>query len=141
MKKTVYLIVNSQNGETKVRQHPSRGANDFNFKVLLEIPSNPLPVVEIKIPVPVAPAVVTEVTGVKYGIPWAVSEGLIIAKGLSNDGKVNFDFTDEGIKRLWEEAGKPTDDIYSMYQYARLNWGIDGIYFEGERLNAIMETD
>lgn len=69
MKQTVFLIVNSQTGECRLRKAPSAGPLEYVFKVDLEIPDNPVPVVTIKIPVPSAPAVVTEIKNIPFGVP------------------------------------------------------------------------
>ncbi|GAJ23496.1 unnamed protein product, partial [marine sediment metagenome] len=64
MKQTVFLIVNAQSGDCRLRRTPSAGPTEYVFQVDLEIPDNPVPVVTIKIPVPAAPAVVTEIKNI-----------------------------------------------------------------------------
>ncbi|GAH82669.1 unnamed protein product, partial [marine sediment metagenome] len=105
MKQTVFLIVNSQNGECRIRKAPSASPLEYVFRIDLEIPDNPVPVVTITIPVPAAPAVVTKIENIPFGVPWAISEGIVRVTGLSDKGAVILDYTDEGLARLYKEAG------------------------------------
>jgi len=145
MKQTIFLIVNPQSGETRMRKTPSAGPTEYVFQIDLEIPDNPLPVVTITIPVPAAPAVVTKVESIPFGVPWAISEGLIEVKGLTPKGEVILDYTDNGLERLYKEAGgeavelykvgKPERELqpYDLIQYAQKNWGLPFIYIERDR--------
>ncbi|GAI66375.1 unnamed protein product, partial [marine sediment metagenome] len=45
MKQTVFLIVNAQSGDCRLRRTPSAGPTEYVFQVDLEIPDNPVPVV------------------------------------------------------------------------------------------------
>jgi len=78
---------------------------EYVFQVNLEIPDNPIPVVTITIPVPAAPAVVTEIKNIPFGIPWAISEGIVKVISLTDKGEVVLDYTDEGLARLYKESG------------------------------------
>jgi len=135
MKQTIFLIVNSQNGECRLRKSPSAGPMEYVFQVNLETPDTPIPVVTINIPVPQAPAVVTEIKNIPFGVPWAISEGLIEVKGLSPKGETIFDYTDKGLERLYQEAGGEERELepYDLTQYAKKNWGLPFIYIEPER--------
>ncbi len=135
MKRTVFLIVNSQTGECRIRKAPSASPLEYVFRIDLEIPSNPLPAVTIKIPVPAAPAVVTEVKEIPFGVPWAISEGIVRVTGLSDKGAVILDYTDEGLERLYKEAGGEERELepWDLHQYAHKNWGLPYIYVEPER--------
>ena len=135
MKVTVFLIVNSQTGECRIRKTPSAGPIEYVFRVNLEIPDNPVPVVTITIPVPAAPAVVTEVKEIPFGIPWAISEGIVKVVSIDEKGVVILDYTDEGLARLYKEAGGEELELepYDLHEYARKNWGVSGIYIERER--------
>jgi len=135
MKRTVFLIVNSQTGECRLRKAPSAGPIEYVFRVDLEVPDNPVPVVTITIPVPAAPAVVTEIKEIPFGVPWAISEGIVKVKGLSPQGEVILDYTDKGLERLYEEAGGEERELelFELHEYARKNWGVPVIYIERER--------
>ena len=137
MKRTVFLIVNSQNGECKVRKNPSASPLEYVFRIDLELPDNPVPMVTIKIPVPVSPAVVTEVKEIPFGVPWAISEGIVRVNGLDDKGTVILEYTDEGLARLYREAGglEPWD----LQQYAQKKWGLSFIYIESERWDKLIE--
>ncbi len=135
MKQTIFLIVNSQTGECRVRKSPSASPLEYVFQVDLEIPDNPVPVVTIKIPVPAAPAVVTEVKQIPFGVPWAISEGIVRVTGLNDKGAVILDYTDEGLARLYKEAGGEERDLdpWDLHQYAQKKWGLPFIYIEPQR--------
>jgi len=140
MKRTVFLIVNSQSGECRLRKGPSAGPLEYVFKVDLEIPDNPVPVVTIKIPVPAAPAVVTEIKNIPFGVPWAISEGIVKVTGISDKGVVLLDYTDEGLARLYKEAGgeQRVLDLWDFNHYAQKNWGIPFIYIEPDRWDKLV---
>ncbi|GAI60011.1 unnamed protein product, partial [marine sediment metagenome] len=114
---------------------PSAGPMEYVFQVNLETPDNPVPVVTINIPVPPAPAVVTEIKNIPFGVPWAISEGIVRVMGLDDKGAVILDFTDEGLARLYKEAGGEEQELssYDLMQYAKKNWGLLLIYIEPER--------
>lgn len=135
MKQTVYLIVNSQTGECRVRKTPSAGPIEYVFQVNLEIPDNPMPAVTIKIPVPATPAIVTEIKEIPFGVPWAISEGIIKVTGLNAQGTVILDYTDEGLTRLYREAGGEERELgpWDLQQHAQKKWGVPVIYIEPER--------
>ncbi len=141
MKQTVFLIVNSQTGDCRLRKTLSAGPMEYVFQVNLEIPDNPVPVVTITIPVPAAPTVVTEIKSIPFGVPWAISEGLIEVKGLSPRGEVILDYTDKGLERLYQEAstlplplpGGKELELADLHQYAKKNWGLLFIYIEPEQ--------
>ena len=139
MKHTIFLIVNPQ-GDCRIRKTPSAGPTEYVFQVDLEIPDNPLPVVTITIPVPAAPAVVTRVESIPFGVPWAISEGLVEVKGLTPKGEVILDYTDRGLERLYKEAGGEEHELepYNLEQYARKNWGLPFIYVECERWDKLV---
>lgn len=140
MKQTVFLIVNSQTGECRLRKAPSAGPLEYVFKVDLEIPDNPVPVVTIKIPIPSAPAVVTEVKEIPFGVPWAISEGIVRVTGLDNKGVVILDYTDEGLARLYREAsGEQRElDLWDFNQCAQKKWGLPFIYIEPDRWDKLV---
>ena len=135
MKQTVYLIVNSQNGECRLRKTPSAGSTEYVFQVNLEVPDNPLPVVTITIPIPPAPAVVTEIKEIPFGVPWAISEEIVRVAGLTGNGVVVLDYTDEGLARLYKEAGGEQGELkpWDLQQYAQKRWGLPFIYIEPKR--------
>ena len=135
MKQTVYLIVNSQTGDCKIRKSPGANALEYVFRVELEIPNNPLPAVTIKIPVPASPAVVTEVKEIPFGVPWAISEGIVRVTGLDEKGAVILDYTDEGLARLYREAGGEKYELepWDLQKYAQKKWGLPFIYMERDR--------
>lgn len=136
MKKTVFLIVSPQTGDCKIRKSPSASAVEYVFQVDLEIPDNPVPVVTITIPVPSAPAVVTEIKNIPFGVPWAISEGLVRVTGLDEKGAVILDYTDEGLARLYKEAGGGEErdlEPWDVHQYAQKKWGVPFIYIEPGR--------
>ena len=140
MKQTVFLIVNSQTGECRVRKSPSASPLEYVFRIDLEIPDNPLPAVTIKIPVPSAPAVVTEVKEIPFGVPWAISEGIVRVTGLDDKGAVILDYTDEGLARLYKGAGgeKREPEPWDLQQYAQKNWGLPFIYIEADRFGKLL---
>ncbi|MBA7616097.1 hypothetical protein ES703_23388 [subsurface metagenome] len=139
MKQTIFLIVNAQ-GDCRVRKTPSAGPMEYVLQINLEVPDNPLPVVTITIPVPAAPAVVTKVESIPFGVPWAISEGLIEVKGLSPKGEVILDYTDSGLERLYKEAGGRERELqpYDLMQYAQKKWGLPFIYIEAERWDKLV---
>ncbi len=140
MKQTVFLIVNSQTGECRLRKAPSASPLEYAFRIDLEIPDNPVPAVTIKIPVPAAPAVVTEVKEIPFGVPWAISEGIVRVTGLSDKGAVILDYTDEGLERLYKEAGGEERklDLWDLQQYAQKNWGLPFTYLEPNRWDKLL---
>ncbi len=140
MKQTIYLIVNSQTGDCKIRKNPVANTLEYVFRIDLEIPDIPLPVVTIKIPVPSAPAVVTEIKEIPFGVPWAISEGIIRVTGLDEKGTVILDYTDEGLARLYREAGGDERELElpHLYQYARKKWGLPFITIEPDRWDRLI---
>jgi len=120
VKQTVYLIVNSRTGGCRVRKNPVANAVEYVFRIDLEMPNNPLPSVTLKIPIPSAPAVVTEVKEIPFGVPWAISEGIVRVTGLNEKGAVILDYTDEELARLSREAGgdELELELYHLHQYA-----------------------
>ncbi|MBA7655329.1 hypothetical protein ES703_63233 [subsurface metagenome] len=140
MKQTVFLIVNSQTGECRVRKSPSASPLEYVFRIDLEIPENPLPAVTIKIPVPSAPAVVTEVKEIPFGVPWAISEGIVRVTGLSDKGAVILDYTGEGLAQLYKEAGGEERELdpWDLQHYAEKNWGLPFIYIEPDRWDKLL---
>ncbi|GAI00712.1 unnamed protein product, partial [marine sediment metagenome] len=140
VKQTVFLIVNSQTGECRIRKNPSASPLEYVFRIDLEIPDNPLPAVTIKIPVPSAPAVVTEVKEIPFGVPWAISEGIVRVTGLDGKGAVILDYTDEGLARLYREAGgeEREPEPWDLQQYAKKNWGLPFIYIEPDRFDKLL---
>jgi len=140
MKQTVFVIVNSQTGECRLRKTPSASPMEYVFQVDLEIPDNTIPVVTITIPVPAAPAVVTEVKNIPFGVPWAISEGIVEAKGFNEKGAVILDYTDEGLERLYKEAGGEEGELepWDLHQYAQKKWGLAFIYIEPARWNKLV---
>ena len=140
MKRTVFLIVNGQTGECRIRKAPSASPLEYVFRIALEIPDNPLPAVTIKIPVPAAPAVVTEVKEIPFGVPWAISEGIVRVTGLSDKGAVILDYTDEGLARLYKEAGGEERGLeyWDLQQYAQKKWGLPFIYLEADRFDKLL---
>jgi len=135
MKHTVFLIVNSQSGECRLRKGPAAGPMEYVFQINLEIPNNPIPVVTITIPVPAAPVVVTEVKNIPFGVPWAISEGIVKVMGLNDQGTVILDYTDEGLARLYKEAGGEERELelWNLHDYARKRWGLPIITIESDR--------
>ncbi|MBU0846726.1 hypothetical protein KKH23_06005 [Patescibacteria group bacterium] len=140
MKQTVFLIVNSQTGDCRIRKAPSASPLEYVFRIDLEIPDNPLPTVTIKIPVPAAPAVVTEVKEIPFGVPWAISEGIVRVTGLSDKGTVILDYTEEGLERLYKEAGGEERELdpWDFQHYAEKNWGLPFIYVEPDRWDKLL---
>lgn len=141
MKQTVFLIVNSQSGECRLRKTPSAGPIEYVFRIDLEIPDNPAPVVTITIPVPAAPAVVTEVEQIPFGVPWAISEGIVRVTGLDEKGAVILDYTDEGLARFHEEVGggdKQELRPYDILEYAHKKYGLPFVYIEPGRWNKLV---
>ncbi len=140
MKQTVFLIVNGQTGDCRIRKGPAASPLEFVFRINLEIPDNPPPEISIKIPIPAMPAVVTEVKGIPFGVPWAISEGIVRVTGLSNEGAVILDYTDEGLERLYKEAGGEEREIepWDLQQYAQKNWGLPFIYVEPDRFDKLL---
>jgi len=140
MKQTIFLIVNPQSGDCRVRKTLSAGPIEYVFQIDLEIPDNPVPVVTITIPVPSAPTVVTEVKEIPFGVPWAISEGLIEVKGLSPKGEVILDYTDKGLERLYKEAGGEERELepYYLHEHAKKNWGLPLICIEPDRWDRLV---
>ncbi len=140
MKQTIYLMVNSQTGECKIRKTRVANALEYVFRIDLETPNIPLPVVTIKIPVPAAPAVVTEIKEIPFGVPWAISEGIIRVTGLDEKGTVILDYTDEGLARLYKEAGGDQRELELRHlpQYARKKWGLPFIAIEPNRWDRLI---
>ena len=141
MKQTVFLIVNSQSGECRIRKTPSASPIEYVFQVNLEIPDNPVPVVTINIPIPSAPAVVTEIKEIPFGVPWAISEGIVRVTGLDNKGAVILDYTVEGLARLYREAGGEQRelDLWDFNQCAQKKWGLPFIYIEPDRWDKLVD--
>lgn len=141
MKKTVYLIVNSRTGDCRLRQTPAAGPMEYLFQLNLEMPDQPIPTVTINIPVPAAPAVITEVGNIPFGINWAIAEGLVTVNGLDNDGKVILDWTETGLERLYREAkgDKETIELFDAYEYSRRTWGLSGynLFIDRDRWETI----
>jgi hypothetical protein len=135
MKQTVFLIVNSQTGGCRIRKAPSASPLEYVFQVNLEIPDNPVPVVTINIPVPAAPAVVTEVKEIPFGVPWAISEGIVKVVSLSPEGTVILDYTDEGLERLYQEASGEEQELepWDLQEHAKKHWGLPFILIERDR--------
>ncbi|MBA7557026.1 hypothetical protein ES705_49755 [subsurface metagenome] len=52
--------------------------------------------------------------------------------GLSDKGTVILDYTDEGLERLYKEAGgeEGEPEPWDLQQYAQKNWGLPFIYIE-----------
>jgi len=140
VKRTVFLIVNGQTGECRIRKNPSASPLEYVFRIDLEIPDNPLPAVTIKIPVPSAPAVVTEVKEIPFGVPWAISEGIVRVTGLDDKGAVILDYTDEGLARLYKEAGGEERELepWDLHQYVHKKWGLPFIYLEPDRWDKLL---
>ena len=140
MKQTVFLIVNSQTGDCRIRKAPSASPLEYVFRIDLEIPDNPVPAVTIKIPVPAAPAVVTEVKEIPFGVPWAISQGIVRVTGLSDKGAVILDYTEEGLAHLYREAGGEERELepWDLQQYAQKNWGLPFIYIEADRFDKLL---
>ena len=140
MKQTVFLIVNSQTGDCRIRKAPSASPLEYVFRIDLEIPDNPVPAVTIKIPVPAAPAVVTEVKEIPFGVPWAISQGIVRVIGLSDKGAVILDYTEEGLAQLYREAGGEERELepWDLQQYAQKNWGLPFIYIEADRFDKLL---
>jgi hypothetical protein len=133
MKQTVFIVVNAQNGECRMRKTPAAAPWEYIFRLDLEIPSTPIPVVTIKIPVPAAPAVVTEIKDIPFGVPWAISQGIVKVTGIDEKGVVLLDYTDEGLLRLLSELALPPKDCWALIDYAKKKYGIPTIYLEPER--------
>jgi len=140
VKQTVFLIVNSQTGDCRIRKAPSASPLEYVFRIDLEIPDNPVPAVTIKIPVPAAPAVVTEVKELPFGVPWAISEGIVRVTGLDDKGAVILDYTDEGLSRLHREAGGEERELelFDLHQYAHKKWGLPFIYVEPDQRDKLL---
>jgi len=140
MKQTVFLIVNSQNGECRLRKSPSASPLEYVFQIDLEIPDNPVPVVTIKIPVPSAPAVVTEIKDIPFGVPWAISEGIVSVSGIDDKGVVILDYTDAGLERIYKEVGgdERAIDPWDFNNYAKKRYGIPLIYIEPDRWDRLL---
>ncbi len=140
MKRTVFLIVNGQTGDCRIRKAPSASPLEYVFRIDLEIPDNPVPAVTIKIPVPAAPAVVTEVKEIPFGVPWAISEGIVRVIGLSDKGAVILDYTEEGLAQLYKEAGgeEQEPEPWDLQQYAQKKWGLPFIYIERDRFDKLL---
>ena len=135
MKQTFFLIINSQTGECRIRKTLSASPMEYVFQVDLEIPDNPVPVVTITIPVPAAPAVVTEIKEIPFGVPWAISQEIVKVMGLNGQGTVILDYTDEGLARLYKEAGggERELELWDLHDYARKRWGLPIITIESDR--------
>jgi hypothetical protein len=139
MKQTVFIVVNAQNGECRLRKTPSAAPFEYIFQLNLEIPSTPIPVVTITIPVPAAPAVVTEIKDIPFGVPWALSQGIVKVTGLDEKGVVLLDYTDEGLLRLVSEMTIFPKDCWALIDYAKKKYGIPLIYLEPERWQRLTE--
>jgi len=131
MKLTQYLIINAQTGECRLRKSPAAGPMDYCFKLAIQTPDHPIPTIEIKIPVPNAPAILTEFKQIQFGIPWAVSEDIIKVNGIDNEGVVIWDYTDKGLAKLKTESGET--GIFEALEWARKNWGIPIIILSKEQ--------
>ena len=138
MKKTVFIIVNARNGECRMLKTPTAAPWEYIFQLDLEIPSSPIPLVTITIPVPAAPAVVTEIKDIPFGVPWAISQGIVKVTGLDERGVVILDYTDEGITRLYKEAGGAAD-FDDFITHAKKKYGIPFIFIERERWQRLTE--
>ena len=140
MKKTVFLIVNAQTGDCRIRKSPSAGPIEYVFEIHLEVPDNPVPVVTIKIPIPAAPAVLTEIKEIAFGVPWAISEGIVRVTGLDEKGTVILDYTDEGLERLCEEVGGDKQELrpYDILEYAHKKYGLPFVYLEPARWDKLV---
>ena len=139
MKRTVFIIVNARNGECRMLKTPTAAPWEYIFQLNLEIPSIPIPVVTITIPVPAAPAVVTEIKDIPFGVPWAISQGIVKVTGIDEKGVVLLDYTDEGISRLLRELAVPPKDCWALIDYAKKKYGIPTIYLEPERWQRLTE--
>ena len=139
MKRTVFIIVNARNGECRMLKTPTAAPWEYIFQLNLEIPSIPIPVVTITIPVPAAPAVVTEIKDIPFGVPWALSQGIVKVTGIDEKGVVLLDYTDEGLLRLLRELAVPPKDCWALTDYALKKHGIPLIYLEPERWQRLTE--
>ena len=137
MKQTVFLIVNPQNGACRLRKTPSAAPFEYIFQLNFEIPNAPIPVITITIPVPAAAAVVTEIKDIPFGVPWAISQGIVKVTGLDENGVVILDYTDEGITRLLRELGAVA--LSDFHYSAKKKYGIPLIYIEPERWQRLTE--
>ncbi len=78
-----YLIIDSQNGTCRVRKTPTAGFGEYVIRLDIEIPKPAIPTFTINIPVPAAFPLNVETTAVKYGVPWALSEGIMETRSVS----------------------------------------------------------
>ncbi|GAI96807.1 unnamed protein product, partial [marine sediment metagenome] len=78
--------------------------------------------------------------GIPFGVPWAISEGIVRVTGLSDKGAVILDYTDGGLERLYKEAGGEEREIepWDLQQYAQKNWGLPFIYLEPDRFDKLL---
>ncbi len=138
-----YLIIDSQNGTCRVRKTPTAGFGEYVIRLDIEIPKPAIPTFTINIPVPAAFPLNVETTAVKYGVPWALSEGIMETRSVSTDGKLQLDYTDEGLQRLYDEAKPQLDDggWWALNVYAQKNWGLPGIFVEAERWEKLYNAE
>lgn len=134
MKIRKYLVIVSQNGKCRLLNNPKGGFGEYVIRLDIEIPKPEIPIFNINIPLPAASGVILEAKDIQYGVPWALAEGVMEIKSVSPDGELKLDYTEEGLKRLYDESKpRPTEGWWGMSEYARKNWGLPDIYLEPSR--------
>ncbi|MBA7540087.1 hypothetical protein ES705_32376 [subsurface metagenome] len=60
--------------------------------------------------------------------------------GLEDKGAVILDYTDEGLARLYREAGGEERELelFDLHQYAHKKWGLPHIYVEPDRWDKLL---
>ena len=129
-----YLVIDSQNGNCRLRKSPSASFGEYVVRLDITIPKPEIPAYAIEIPLPPAQGVKVSASRKEYGIPWALSEGIMEVKSISTDGKLELDYTDAGLRRLYDEVKpRPEEGWYGMSEYARKVYGLPSIYVESSR--------
>jgi hypothetical protein len=142
MKIQRYLIIDSQNGKCKLRQRPDAGFGEYTIRLKIDIPEPVIPSITIDIPLPETAAMRAEVKDIPYGVPWALAEGIMEIKSVSPDGKLQLDYTDAGLQRLYDKAKpRPAEGWWAMAEYARKVWGLPDIYMEYERWGKLFPAE
>ncbi len=142
MKIKSYLIINSQNGDIRLLKNPTAGFGEYCVKLEINIPEPSIPSYTLNIPLPAKQEIKAETSVMQYGIPWALSEGIMCIKSVSPKGELQLDYTDDGLKRIFESAKSRKDEgWWGMRAWAEKNWGLpSGIYIEPARWEPLFEN-
>ena len=142
MREIRYLVVNSQNGETKLRKSPTGGFGEYCVKLILEWDDTNMPTLELKVPAP--PMIVQGAEIKEYGIPWALAENILTIVSVSKKGQLEVDYTDDGLKHLYEACltkwGAIEGNWWMLQDFAEKHWGLPRMFIAASRWEKVLES-